>query len=212
MKEDIFNFFQTLSACHTVQVAGDISSTAEGDDNSKEEILQNVTSFTNITEENENATPLDSDLDEVDFISKQKTKDTNLISNGMQLGDFSPLLFHKSNNDFGVNIVGSSLMANSSNKLSSMPPNENKSIVSGKLFVNSKFNLQRPASLIDYPSSFSPKLSPLNLRKNQLSRPLSIELKRAISVAVESEKQDHMTHRRTQSYGATTEKRRNSSK
>lgn len=88
----MFDFFQTLSTCHTVQVAGieivangsgvnaDSSDTATtatsqtsspSNDDDDPERLQKVTTFNNISEENENTTTtIESDLDEVDFISK----------------------------------------------------------------------------------------------------------------------------------------------
>lgn len=87
----MFDFFQTLSTCHTVQVAGhenedngnavttefsDTATTATPQTSSPSneeddpELLQKVTTFNNISEENENNTATESDLDEVDFISK----------------------------------------------------------------------------------------------------------------------------------------------
>lgn len=106
----MFNFFQTLSACHTVQVAGneddneenlipqtqeenqqqqlDVQQTNQliANNNSHsaeedEEQLQTVTAFNHITEENENNTAPESDADEVDLISKRQ-QEIRLISNG----------------------------------------------------------------------------------------------------------------------------------
>lgn len=89
-QEDVFDFFQTLCTCHTVQVAGheneangivlaefsDTATTATpqpsspSNDEDDPEQLQKVTTFNNISEENENNTAVESELDEVDFISK----------------------------------------------------------------------------------------------------------------------------------------------
>lgn len=87
----MFDFFQTLSTCHTVQVAGheneananavlvEFSDTATtgtpqpsspSNEEDDPEQLQKVTTFNNISEENENHTAAESDLDEVDFLSK----------------------------------------------------------------------------------------------------------------------------------------------
>lgn len=225
-REDVFEFFQTLAACHTVQVAGtedgepmtaanSVDNLIADNANNKEEI-QRVTSFTNIAEESENTVTPDSDHDETDFIAKQ-TKDTNLITNGFHLGDISPLLFHK-NNEFGVNIATattagpaaglSTLNSNTNNNNNNNNNNINTKLsaldVPNKLFAfENKMSLQRPLSMHDYPNSMGLKMSPINIREAQLVRPLSIEFKRTLS-SIDTERQDHMTHRRTQSYGAAT--------
>lgn len=225
-REDVFEFFQTLATCHTVQVAGSetgepiteansVDDLSANTDSNREEI-QRVTSFTNIAEESENTASPDSDHDETDFVGR-KQKDTNVITNGFHIGDISPLLFHK-NNEFGVNIVsnaGSTLGAannngaasgfNNNNNINNNNINNNKlSPMDNKLssFEN-KLKLQRPLSMHDYPNTLGIKLSPLNIRKAQLIRPLSIEFKRTLS-SIDTERQEHLTHRRTQSYGAST--------
>lgn len=224
-REDVFEFFQTLATCHTVQVAGNEDGEpiteansvddliANNNDPNREEI-QRVTSFTNIAEESENTASPDSDHDETDFIGR-KQKDTNVITNGFHIGDISPLLFQK-NNEFGVNIVttsaGTSLGVadaaaigfHNNNNINNNNINNKLSPLDNKLFsFENKLKLQRPLSMHDYPNALGIKLSPLNIRKAQLIRPLSIEFKRTLS-SIDTERQDNLTHRRTQSYGAST--------
>lgn len=49
----------------------------------------------------------------------------------------------------------------------------------------------------------SGSLSPINLSRVKLQRPLSTDFKRTIS-AIEAERLSHLTHRRTQSYADST--------
>lgn len=72
----------------------------------------------------------------------------------------------------------------------------------GSISRNNKIHPKRPTSMNDFQFPIKP-LSPINMQRIKLQRPLSTDLQRTIS-AVDVERLNHLTHRRTQSYAATT--------
>lgn len=201
----MFDFFQTLSACHTVQVAtaaeteavapvnqngnGDANGTANVNENANGAELRSVNSFTNITEESEANNTQESDFDETDFV-KQKSHETfQNVPYAGHIGDISPLLIERKVNglDTGEN-----------NNI--RPPMDN--ILAKRL--ESKVHPRRPLSLFETETQSPPPVM-------KLARPLSIEFTRTISYIETEPTGTHMTHRRTQSYGAPTNHNRRQS-
>lgn len=72
----------------------------------------------------------------------------------------------------------------------------------GNISRNNKIHPKRPISITDFQFPKKP-LSPINMQRTKLQRPLSTDFQRTIS-AVDVERLNHLTHRRTQSYAATT--------
>lgn len=72
----------------------------------------------------------------------------------------------------------------------------------GSISRSNKIHPKRPISITDFQFPIKP-LSPINMQRTKLQRPLSTDFQRTIS-AVDVERLNHLTHRRTQSYAATT--------
>lgn len=127
----------------------------------------------------------ESDFDEIDFV-KQQPHETN--QNVGHIGDISPLL-----NERKINILDA---------------NENKLQFDNILTkrMDNKVHPRRPVSLFET-SSEMPNPPPAI----KLVRPLSIEFSRTISNIEMEPTGTHMTHRRTQSYGASTNHNRQQS-
>lgn len=190
-QDDVFDFFQTLSACHTVQVA----TTSDPDvptpitQNGVAAELRSVNSFTNITEENEANNTQESDFDETDFVKQTAhTINPNVPYVG-HIGDISPLL-----NERKVNILD----ANDNNNVKP----QLDSILAKRL--DNKVHPKRPVSLYETETQNAPPAI-------KLTRPLSIEFTRTVSHIEMEPRGAHMTHRRTQSYGASTNHNRQQS-
>lgn len=92
--------------------------------------------------------------------------------------------------------------------LQALPPTIKSFTLDG--YTNGKANTKRPISLNEFPFSIAPQMSPIYLTRTKLPRPLSTDFKRTIS-AIESERLNHLTHRRTQSYAASTSHNRQQS-
>lgn len=183
LQEDVFDFFQTLSACHTVQVASTLEPEVQAPitQNGNGGELRSVNSFTSITEE---SNIQESDFDETDFVKQQPLEISQNVPYNGQIGDISPLL-----NDRKINILD---------------PNENNNIrpqFDNILIkrMDNKVHPRRPVSLFETSTETQ---NPPPVR--HLGRPLSIELTRTISHIEMEPTGTHMTHRRTQSYGAST--------
>lgn len=206
-KDDVFDFFQTLSACHTVQVAttaepegettvtlngntnGVVNGSVSGNINGNAVELRSVNSFTNITEESEVNNTQESDFDETDFVKQQSHETVQNVPYAGPVGDISPLL-----NERKVNILD----ANDNNNIK--PPSDN--IVVKRL--DNRIHPRRPVSLFETETQSPPPVV-------KLARPLSIEFTRTISHIEMEPRGAHMTHRRTQSYGASTNHNRQQS-
>lgn len=78
-------------------------------------------------------------------------------------------------------------------------------------YTNGKPITKRPITLNEFPFSIPSNLNEMNFSKTKLQRPLSTDFKRTIS-AIEADRLSHLTHRRTQSYAATTTHNRQQSK
>lgn len=142
--------------------------------------LRSVNSFTNITEESEaNNTP-ESDFDETDFVKQQPHE----MNQNVSYVDISPLL-----NERKINILD----ANENNNIK--PQFDN--ILAKRM--DNRVHPRRPVSLFETSSDTQ---NPPPVIK--LTRPLSIEFTRTISHIEMGPTGTHMTHRRTQSYGAST--------
>lgn len=191
-QEDVFDFFQTLSACHTVQVAATSDAdatppiTQNGIENGNAAELRSVNSFTNITEESEaNNTP-ESDFDETDFV-KQTTHAVD--QNIPFVGDISPLL-----NERKVNILDANGNSNAKPQFDNILAKR----------MDNRIHPKRPVSLYETETQSPPPVI-------RLTRPLSIEFARTLSHIEMEPTAAHMTHRRTQSYGASTNHNRQQS-
>lgn len=207
MQDDVFDFFQTLSACHTVQVAttaepegettvtqngntnGAVNGGVSGNVNGNAVELRSVNSFTNITEESEVNNTQESDFDETDFVKQKSHETVQNVPYAGPVGDISPLL-----NERKVNILD----ANDNNNIKPLSDN----IVVKRL--DNRIHPRRPVSLFETETQSPPPVV-------KLARPLSIEFTRTISHIEMEPRGAHMTHRRTQSYGASTNHNRQQS-
>lgn len=161
--------------------------TQNGNGNGAE--LRSVNSFTNITEESEATNIQESDFDETDFVKQQPIEINQNVPYNGHIGDISPLL-----NERKINVLDT-------NENNVKPQFEN--ILSKRL--DNKVHPRRPVSLFETSSETQ------NPPAIKLTRPLSIEFNRTVSHIEMEPTGPHMTHRRTQSYGASTNHNRQQS-
>lgn len=149
------------------------------------EIVQKITTFNNISEENENATAPESDIDDVDFVSKLQ----RLIPT----------------DDDRKEIVSPTNGSVNSKTYQDQRSVKLVTIDSGSLPRNNKVHPALRQSASNDGVSMQPNQIPVLsfASKPKLQRPLSTDVQRTIS-AIEAERLSHLTHRRTQSYAAST--------
>ncbi|XP_055712807.1 phospholipid-transporting ATPase IF-like isoform X3 [Phlebotomus papatasi] len=192
-KEDIFGFFEALSVCHTVQVAGCEDADVEASHDMpliQSDETDHITAsaftfgdnFTDISEEREESPILE--------INGANGEAVNYSVNG----DMNPLLNNQST-DTDQHFLGynKSLHHHKVQLLPSRPSSEHLPNVAA-LIMESK---PRPYSAVGMDNASFTNMHEFTFTPQPLSRPNShVDLKRTISTDAEH----HKTHRRTQSY------------
>lgn len=180
-----------MAVCHTVQVAGNYS--LEEEEEEDESGDNRFFNFSNITEEDNEIVNVstESETDETDHLAAVRyTQVPYLDTNSNHLnenGDYLQPPFNRNSNEInGINVLG----------IGDAP---RQSIISNG----------RPKSLVDSPTTPIAQAIPLNELINgnpdnlTPTRVKSMDIRRAFSDSEET-KADILTHRRTQSYAASS--------
>ncbi|XP_055682431.1 phospholipid-transporting ATPase IF isoform X2 [Lutzomyia longipalpis] len=199
-KDDVFNFFQALSVCHTVQVAGSEDADAEAlHDNSlvQSDETDNINTtaftfgdnFTDISEERE-----ESPILEMNGVNGESV-------NGHVNSDMNPLL-NRQNTDKDQHFLGlnKSLHHTHLQILPTRPSSEHLPKMAA-LILEGK---PRPYSAVGMDNASFNHMHEFTFSPQPLSRPNShVDLKRTISTDADVHQK---THRRTQSYNVPPNK------
>ncbi|XP_059618975.1 phospholipid-transporting ATPase IF isoform X2 [Phlebotomus argentipes] len=195
-KEDVFGFFEALSVCHTVQVAGcedaDVEPShdmpmiqSDETDNINSSAFTLGDNFTDISEEREESP-----------ILEMNGGNGETINHGVN-GDLNPLL-NRQPTDTDQHFLGYSKTLH--HLLPSRPSSEHLPKVASLIFEGK----QRPYSVVGMDNASFTNMHEFTFTPQPLSRPNShVDLKRTISTDAEVHQK---THRRTQSYNVPPNK------